>query len=310
MPNKLKRTKLSMVPSDKPLGIGMAIAIIISMTLLGGFVFTIVIFPIMFIIFDYDTTEDYTMPLSFIAGFISSICYIMNKDQEPQSAFSQQVALRERIGSHNINPYRTYNKNNISFIVDKDMTHAYLINSITNSTIKLHKKDIIEIALEVDDSPISKMSSGMTGGIIGASIGGLTFGGFGAIAGSIIGKNPKIETSSEIGSIKIKIAARKIKNNLLVLDFMGELAPTKKDNKLIKAYLKEADEWWATLTVLINSSDSVTETLAKKPISQNFNDIKPTKIYINNGINESKHTQKIQPLDSFNDIYKHRDKPY
>lgn len=134
--------------------------------------------------------------------------------------------------------------------------------------------DILEVELIEDNHTITK------GGLVTAAAGGLAFGGFGAVAGSVIGK----KTSKKVvNSLSIKITTKSISNPICYIKIIT--TPTKTSSFFYKTYAKNAQEILSIFSIILNevAQDSKAEAEVATPISAS-DEIRKFKALLDDGI--------------------------
>jgi len=200
----------------------------------------------------WDTAKEYSIPTAIIISSIFSVGFILSKRHSDEERYKHEVATKKAIEDLKFDAGKIYCKNGIALIVNTNLTEILYVRGYLNDPVVIHPNSIIEMVLEIDECVVSKSSSGSGSSLMGASIGGTLLGGTGALVGAIAGKNPSIESSSGVRAISIKMVIDNSENQLLVLDFLSSNYGFKKGGWLLDGIMKEANEWWATLTVLIN----------------------------------------------------------
>lgn len=234
------------------------IVMAIVLTPLAAIFLAIPVFILIFMFTTWGTAQEYTVSVSLFIGAIFSAVVMTgeyNKEKQTHANEDKTYNILNRINFERGKTFQSSNSDT-TFIVSKDNKRICYIGSGDFNQTYLYPNDIIEFTLEMDESVVSRSTSGASGGLVGAAAGGLLTGGLGAIAGAVIGKNSTTSTTPTISSIRIKIAVRKHKSNLIVLEFLeaNTTSGISKNSDTAKRAIREADEWWALLTVFCASS--------------------------------------------------------
>ena len=109
-------------------------------------------------------------------------------------------------------------------------------------------KDLLSSEIFEDGATVTKtVRSSQIGGVL---IGGLAFGGVGAIIGGLSGKT---QTSGEVKKVDLRLTVNDTKNPLHDINFLG--LKTKKDGFLYKRAIQQARHWHGLIEVLIKRAD-------------------------------------------------------
>ncbi|QIB68619.1 SHOCT domain-containing protein [Aminipila butyrica] len=103
--------------------------------------------------------------------------------------------------------------------------------------------DIVNFELLEDGESVTKGGLGM------AAIGGLVYGGVGAIVGSVVGKK---KTKSSVNSLKIKITVRNNDDPAAYIDIFNKKLMA--DSSLYRQYFSEAQEILSMLSIITESN--------------------------------------------------------
>ncbi|MCE9662965.1 hypothetical protein LY622_05885 [Halomonas sp. M5N1S17] len=119
----------------------------------------------------------------------------------------------------------------------------------------INPEDIIESEVYVDDLMVSKATSGVSGSLAGAAVGGILTGGTGAIVGAIAGKNNKSMTEVRIRKVAINLILKNPKRPYVELAFYEtghkNYKGLKKGDWLLDHHIDSANHWQAVFQNLI-----------------------------------------------------------
>lgn len=281
------------------------IVIAIALTPIIAVFSVIPVFILIYIFTTWSTAQEYTILVSFFIGLISSILFVINLNNHEKLTNTNEDKLYNILNRINFERGKSFNSSNsgAAFIVSKDKKRICYIGSGDFKQTYIYPNDIIDFTLEVDESVVSRSTSGVSGSLVGAVAGGLLTGGLGAIAGAVIGKNSTTSTTPTISSVRIKIATRKHDSNLIVLDFLEEKSTSgiSKNSDTANRAIREANEWWALLTVFCASSsesDSESSILPEAKLQPSLVATQQPAFSYNHNL----HDQQVSPLNKNNII--------
>lgn len=206
-----------------------------------------------FLFREYENSGKLTLFASIAIVLVGG--YFLNNSAKGlfEETYQKRLRLIENLENLNVPFCKIHEGKKFIFLISEDLSKAFYVDE-KDDIHTLNASDIKAVSVVVDEKTVSKFTSGAGGSLAGAGIGGLVFGGAGALVGAVAGKNPKGIQESKITSLQIKLAVVKPGSNLIVLDFFkGEGAGFAKDDWVLTRPLKEMDEWWSTLTVMADS---------------------------------------------------------
>lgn len=139
--------------------------------------------------------------------------------------------------------------NNLAFIAVDENKRKIAIGGLENDTGKvnykiINAKDIMGV--EITENGKGLLSSSVNKNTLGmAAVGGLLFGGAGAIVGAISGSNAK----SKITEISLRIAIDNIKTPYVGINFLSQV--TGKGSDEHKQVLTNAEKWYGIISILL-----------------------------------------------------------
>lgn len=143
-----------------------------------------------------------------------------------------------------------------------------------NKSTVYNYSDIIDFELLEDGDSISK------GGLGRALVGGVLFGGTGAVVGGVTGKR---KNKSICNSLKIKVTLNDINNPVVYINFIT--TPTKKDGFVFKTIYKEAHECLSVLQLICNEQEKDDSPIINNiQANSNADEIKKYKSLLDEGI--------------------------
>lgn len=143
-----------------------------------------------------------------------------------------------------------------------------------NKSTVYNYSDIIDFELLEDGDSISQ------GGLGRALVGGVLFGGTGAIVGGVTGKR---KNKSICNSLKIKVTLNDINYPVVYINFIN--TPTKKDGFVFKTIYKEAHECLSVLQLICNEQEKVESAIVNSiQANSNADEIKKYKSLLDEGI--------------------------
>lgn len=155
-----------------------------------------------------------------------------------------------------------------------DTNKTWLIDNrnILNKTMpKIYNySDILDYELLEDGESIA------SGGLGRALVGGVLFGGVGAIVGGVTGNK---KSKSICNSLRIKITTNDINNPVVYADFLN--TSTKKDSIIYKTWFDLAQKCLSTLQVITNGNQ---EEVKEKPVESSADEILKFKNLLDQGI--------------------------
>ena len=107
--------------------------------------------------------------------------------------------------------------------------------------IDVHK--VLNVELSIDDKTVYK--AGSIASLAGAAVGGVTFGGAGAIVGSLTSAR---KNTGKISNLSIKLRINDTNNPLLEINFIDK--PTKSSNEDVIKKMKVAEKWTNLIEVM------------------------------------------------------------
>ncbi len=157
-------------------------------------------------------------------------------------------------------------------------------------TTSFKYEDIIDFELIQDGSSIVNK-----GGLGRAAIGGLLFGGSGAVVGSLTGSRKQTQTCTEL---RIKITINNTANPIIFIDFIKGVS-YKKDSILYRQLAENAETVMSMLQVITsaNASASTSKQQANTSTSSTADEIRKYKELLDDGIiTKEEFDQKKQQL--------------
>lgn len=124
-------------------------------------------------------------------------------------------------------------------------------------------KDLISSEIFQDGETIT--SSVRSGDLTNAAIGGLIFGGSGAIVGSLASKT-KFSNTEMVNKISLRLTVNDTKNPLFEIDFLD--SQTTKKGAFFQNAMKEARHWHGLIEVLIKQADMEDKENVKNNVAQ------------------------------------------
>lgn len=106
--------------------------------------------------------------------------------------------------------------------------------------------DIVDFELLEDGTPIA------SGGLGRAAVGGILFGGVGAIVGGVTGKR---KTNTKVNSLRIKVTMNSLKKPAVYIDLLP--APVQKDSNVYRMMADEAQQILSTFQVICNEQEKM-----------------------------------------------------
>lgn len=184
-----------------------------------------------------------------------------------------------------IGNYLWINENKKTFGIPK----INFIGKVTGIT-SFKYEDIIDFELIQDGSSIVNK-----GGLGRAAIGGLLFGGSGAVVGSLTGSRKQTQTCTEL---RIKITINNTANPIIFIDFIKGVS-YKKDSILYRQLAENAETVMSMLQVITsaNASASTSKQQANTSTSSTADEIRKYKELLDDGIiTKEEFDQKKQQL--------------
>ena len=139
--------------------------------------------------------------------------------------------------------------NNLAFIAVDENKRKIAIGGLENDTGKVNYKIISAeniMGVEITENGKGLLSSSVNKNTLGmAAVGGLLFGGAGAIVGAISGSNAK----SKITEISLRIAIDNIKTPYVGINFLSQV--TGKGSDEHKQVLTNAEKWYGIISILL-----------------------------------------------------------
>lgn len=172
----------------------------------------------------------------------------------------------------------TRNKSNQDFTSNKKIAGVDFdtINRIIRLDPKYINGEVKQEVINVDDilsyELLENDSMVTSGGLGSAVVGGILFGGAGAVAGSVIGKKT---TKKQIENVKIKLILNNINNPVVYIDLFNARKPINANDERYHEVYRDSEEILSTIAVLKNSND-VTEK-GQKESSNSLEQIKTLK---------------------------------
>ena len=136
-------------------------------------------------------------------------------------------------------------------------------NKDSIDTIIYEYRDLLESEILEDGESVTKTSRGSQLG--GALLGGMIFGGVGAVIGGLSGKKTHTD---KVSSIDLKIIVNDINSPMIIINFMS-LPGAEKSTTTYKNNIQSAREWNSLLSVLIKKADKEDLENNKKSIVDN-----------------------------------------
>lgn len=144
-------------------------------------------------------------------------------------------------------------------------------NMLNKTMPKIYNySDIVDYELLEDGESIA------SGGLGRALVGGVLFGGVGAIVGGVTGGK---KSKPICNSLRIKITTNDINNPTVYVDFLN--TSTKKDNIIYKTWFDLAQKCLSTLQLITNGNK---EEIKDKPVESNADEILKFKNLLDQGI--------------------------
>jgi len=138
---------------------------------------------------------------------------------------------------------------NSGIAIDEDSGKIALINRLPNILMDvILYRDIISSEVTVDGNSISKTERGNQLG--GAVVGGLLFGGVGAVIGGLSGSKKNVE---QVNRIDLNIIINNTKSPIHRVCFLN--VECKKSDGIYKKYMNQATHWHALLSAVIRQAD-------------------------------------------------------
>lgn len=149
-------------------------------------------------------------------------------------------------------------ENDSAFIAVDEKNRKIIVGEIEKFTGRVIY-DIVEakliLGVEVTENGKGLLSTSANTNTLGmAAVGGLLFGGAGAIVGAISGSN----TKSIIKEISLRIAKDDIKKPYVGINFLPSVVSKGSDENTY--FLKIAEKWYGILNILLNREKKATQT--------------------------------------------------
>lgn len=218
-------------------------------SLLGTLMFCVIVFPVIFFFGTFESAKNYTVPVSAIISVLFCAFIMLIQREGDHARYRHEVATDKALKDSNFPVGRVFFSPAISFVINQSLDKIFILESGESQPQFLSRADIVDMVFEVDDTIVSKVNSGSGGSLITAGVGGLLFGGAGAVVGAIAGKNQTSEHTSGVRSIQIKLAVNKTGGNLIKLVFFESSTGFKKGDWALTRPMQEANEWWASLAI-------------------------------------------------------------
>lgn len=200
----------------------------------------------------------FTSGTAFAVAAVIGMFYAMyvNGDLKAsyQRTFAHRTKVKQKIDSTGFVFGKIFDSPEMVFMVSEDLSQALYIDKAFDSH-SFSSTDIKAVSVVVDEQTISNFTTGAGGSLAGAGVGGLMFGGVGAIVGAVAGKKQKAINEVKIKSVQIKLAVSKAGSNLVILEFFKNAEGVSKDDTNLHKALANVDEWWATFTVMSDSKN-------------------------------------------------------
>lgn len=210
------------------------------------------------VLFLFNMSKKGAGPFTFVIAAIIGIgvAVLWNRDLKNlwERDYHRRVKVKEKIDSSGFEFGKIFDSQSLVFMVSEDLSKAMYIDSAIESHC-FNASDIKAVSVVVDEQTISNFTTGAGGSLAGAGVGGLMFGGVGAIVGAVAGKKQKAINEIKIKSVQIKLAVAKAGSNLVILDFFKSNEGVSKDDANLQKALAQVDEWWATFTVMSDSKN-------------------------------------------------------
>lgn len=215
--------------------------------------------PILYMSEGQDQNAILPAALNFILGI--SILYFARRQKDSVTSnipVSKEKKLKD---SNRENALRIAmsNKANLErFNPDRMLTSKVGLDT-ENRLIGVKYTRKFEQAIEIDKiASYEFVEDGKTivGGGLGASvIGGLAFGGVGAVVGAITGKK---KDKSKVNKVQIKLNTSDLNNPVMYINFL--ISPVKRDSFSYSNAIKDADTIVSSLDILLNDLETKTNT--------------------------------------------------
>lgn len=175
-------------------------------------------------------------------------------------------SLQKTLATNTIEELKSYLKNKsnfkyegIDFVVSKKIDNILEVDEIKKLVLLIDNSfgsKIINFEKILDFDVYEDGDSLISGGLSQALIGGLAFGGVGAIVGAVIGKK---RTQNVVNQLKLKITINDISNPLIILNILDE--EVKRESEKYRELLTIVEEATAIFAVIIhnNKSESIKE---------------------------------------------------
>ncbi len=177
-----------------------------------------------------------------VLGFIGLCVYVAGNQNEVRESLNEVIKDE---------PYTKIFRNTgtkTAMLYDDERKNIVLINDKLKD--KIHYKDILQVEITEDSESVTKTKRGSQ--VAGATIGGLAFGGVGAIIGGLSGQQEHKEKVRQIG---LRFVVNDTHNPVreIILHNFGVLRD--KNHEEYQSAYKKSFKWFKLIEVLIHQAD-------------------------------------------------------
>lgn len=195
-------------------------------------------------------------PLIFIVALISyKIIYKIIQNQKKEEDKARIAMLKKRL--HETANFTISNmligSNNVNLAYDETRNKICLVKKTYDFRI-YDFRDILSAEIIENGETVTKTETKSKSRLGRAVVGGVLFGGAGAIVGGLTGKSESASTSTDyVTQIDLKVIVKDTQNPVHIISFLS--GTTVKQSGLYKSTIEKAMKWQAIMNVLISQAD-------------------------------------------------------
>lgn len=151
--------------------------------------------------------------------------------------------------SDSISDFKTTSKLGSRILLDDNSKRWAIVSQIRGKRKEadtFNFSDILDFELLEDGAQIA------SGGLGRAAVGGILFGGVGAIVGGVTGKR---KTNTKVNSLRIKVTMRNLSQPVVYIDLIDMLV--NKDSNVYRMFEREAQEILSAFQIICNEQEKM-----------------------------------------------------
>nr|WP_289072758.1 hypothetical protein [uncultured Halomonas sp.] len=220
-------------------------------SLLAGYILSLLpTFGLIFLFGSFESAKEFTwlataLPAFAFAMFMASFLEKADQDYQEISTLTNEIKKNHDF----ISTYQfKFNQNSLEI----DETQGLIFIKVQKDLSMINFNELLDVEISIDDICIASIKT--NSGLGGAVVGGLLFGGAGAIAGAITSRKTTTDSNNFIEKVSLKLTIMSFSTPFKEITLLNHR--TLKNSKEAESSLKVANEWYSILSNCIQISRS------------------------------------------------------